>query len=229
MLAACTRSLFRREHTGSDWYLEHLWTLSAGLHVHHWLLLMALLRALVAHHGCIGARAVGIAIGTGNSRHVARVVWVGLNGCWRVHLHLGVGRHTHVRSVRWLVRHHVASHSGSRGADELPGLCAEGDVLHGRARAVWVHLYLLWVTWHMLRLGTVCIWWHGPRRRMHGLIGVGILHLLGFEMRWALRVMRLARCATGGVVWDLSLLSLQVRRNLVLVGNGTVAHATMRC
>lgn len=90
----------------------------------------------------------------------------------------------------------------------MSGLRAKTNVLHARADTVLLHLHLLWISWHVLWLRPICVWLHGPRRGMHRLIGVRELHVLCFEVRGPLTVVRLPLCSTGRVVWTLTLLSL---------------------
>lgn len=81
-----------------------------------------------------------------------------------VHVHLWIARHTHIRAIGGLVRHHMATHWGSRGRDELASLTiTHSDVLHVRTHSVLRHLHLLWVAGHGLRLGAIHVRMHGSR------------------------------------------------------------------
>jgi hypothetical protein len=162
-------NIVKEEPTGSWWYLEHLRSLGTSLHVHHRGLLVTLLRALVAHHWRAGSRAVGVTIRARNARHMPWILRICRAGCWRVHLHLWVTWHAHIRPVGGLVRHHVAAHCGAWRTDELAGLrTTQTNVLHVRTHTILRHLYLLLVAWHRLWLSTIGIRRHWSGRWVHG-------------------------------------------------------------
>lgn len=95
-------------------------------------------------------------------------------------------------------------------------------MLDVRAHAVVRHLYLLRVARHRLRLSTIRIGRHGPGRGLHRRCGVRKLHGVTLEVR----PMRLHRTATRRVVRSGALRhhlrSLEVGRELVLMGDRAV-------
>lgn len=148
---------------GSGWHLEHLRSLSTCLHKHHGSLLMALLRALMAHHRRTWTRAVGVAAICRPPRHMAWILGIRWTRSRRIHLHLRIGRHAHIWSVRGLAGHHMSTHCGSWRVDILAWLCiAESYMLH-----VWTHAKLwhghLLISRHWLRLCAIHVWWHWSR------------------------------------------------------------------
>lgn len=146
--------------TRSGRHLVHLGSLRTWLHVHHRRLLVSLLRSLMTHHGRSRPRA-GETVGAG--RHVAGILRVPRS--LRVHLHLGLARHTHERSVRGVLLHQVSTHLRPRAINELAALRAtERNMLDTRAHAVLWHLHLLRVTGHWLRLRTIDVRRHLARR-----------------------------------------------------------------
>ena len=188
-------------------------SLRTGLHVHHRRLLVTLLGTLVVHHLRNRSWAVGIAVRAGSARHLTRILLVPWARCLRVHRHLRVARHAHERSVRRVVRHHVASHGWSWCGNELTRtLLMKGHALHIRAHAILRHLHLLRVAMHLLRLTSVHVRGHGPRRRVHRGIGIGELHLLCFIGVRRLAMMRLDWWASRRMMWCRAVRALEVNR-----------------
>lgn len=136
-------------------HLVHLGSWRARLHVHHvWLLMVALLRPLMAHHWSAWPWArEPISAG---SRHVARILWICRSWSWRVHLHLRVAWHSHKRPVRGLVRHHLTSHCRPRGTNKLPPLyVSHRNMLDIGTHAILRHLHRLRIAGHLLGLCSI--------------------------------------------------------------------------
>jgi hypothetical protein len=95
----------------------NLWTLTSGLHVNDWLIYMALLRALMAHHRSPAGTL--IAVRMRRTRRRTTVMRKRVATTWRIHLHLRIDRDVHVRSRGRLVSHHVTTHIRPWWADKL--------------------------------------------------------------------------------------------------------------
>lgn len=151
---------------GSHWSCWHLsknmWPLSIVLHVNDLLRLMPLLRSLMTHHLSASWSWAWEAVSTRRCRHLSWIMRINRAWSWRVHLHLWICRHTHERSARWLIGHHVPTHCRACSVDELmSSRLSESNMLHTRAHTISLHRRLLLEYWYSLGLPVVNVRRHG--------------------------------------------------------------------
>lgn len=139
------------------------------LHIHHLLLLVSLLRSLMMHQGRSTRPRARKSIRTWACGHLALKLRIHVPGSRRVHLHLRIGGHAHIRPVGRLIGHHLPTHSWGWGIHELRTTMSPSKrgVLDVRAHTISLHRHLRRVSRNGLRLRTVHIRRHGPRRRVH--------------------------------------------------------------
>jgi hypothetical protein len=139
------------------------------LHIHHLLLLVSLLRSLMMHQRRSARPGARKSIRPWACGHLALKLRIHVPRSRRIHLHLRVGRHAHVRPVGRLIGHHLSSHGGGWGIYELRTTMSPSKrgMLDVRAHAISLHRHLRRIPRNRLRLRIVHIRRHGPRRRVH--------------------------------------------------------------
>jgi hypothetical protein len=104
-------------------------------------------------------------------------------------------------------------------------------MLDARAHSIVLRRDLLGKVGHWLRLGTIHVRMHGTWRWLHRRCRVGKLHMLCFELARALTMIwlhrRVSRCVVGCLTLRYALRTLEVWRELVLVGMRPIAHDNM--
>lgn len=187
-------------------------------HHEHLLRDVTLLRALVAHR--VRSGAAGISTHHGLTGMAAKV-WLHMSRYWRrVHLHLLLTQMT-VRTVRWLLNHHVASHGATRSK-----LSSARERTH---RHRWAHTggrHAVWVSWHLRSLAVEHhsllsqsgrrLHGRGCRREVHSLV----VHVVAPGVRLTPIEMRLLVIVRSSV--------LKMERKLVLMWESTVLWEMLR-